>query len=460
MQPEKSFLIVKVMEFFPFTLLSLLNPESKFYLLLHMIQVPDQFVKMIESLLGKEEARKLILSLDLPPVTSIRINRRKPIVEFDNMTPVPWCDSGFYLEQRPEFIFDPLMHAGAYYVQDASSMIYETIMEQIVEKFRKESSFESAKLKVLDLCAAPGGKTTAMLNALPDGSEMTANEYSRKRVEALRENIDRWGYPLVKVTNYDSFFYSNQVEIFDVVAVDAPCSGEGMMRKEEMARQQWNPELVHQCSLLQREILKNAVKALKPGGFLIYSTCTFNREENELNAEFIKNELNLLPIDLGFPSEWGIMQGIETDLPVYRFMPHKTRGEGLFVAVFKKTGEWQPSGFNNEIFSSLSSNSFKNIPLKKDCKDKNREKKGQNSFKRPRLASKQRPFNETIEKPLINVDKASAIKYLQGESIVLPPESPLGSVTIAYRGLPLGEAKNIGSRANNLFPKHRRILKR
>ncbi|MCH5225763.1 MAG: methyltransferase domain-containing protein [Muribaculaceae bacterium] len=388
-----------------------------------MTELPQGFIDSMRELLGPEEAEKLFESLGQPPVTSVRLNRRKPGAEFESSSPVPWCRSGLYLLNRPEFIFDPLLHAGAYYVQDASSMIYETAIEILVEEFRKElegddSSMSEPKLRVLDLCAAPGGKTTAMINALPEGSEVTANEYSQKRIPALRENIDRWGYEKVVVTNRDSEWFANQGVSFDIVAVDAPCSGEGMMRKEEMARTQWSPRLISQCSSLQKEILRNAVEALKPGGFLIYSTCTFNLQENEENAEFVFMILGLQPIDLHLPQEWGIKPAINSDIPAYRFMPHATKGEGLFLSIFRKPGEWVKSNIRNSVLDS------------------------------------------TNEFPKVEVDHQTALKYLRGESLVLPTEVPKGVVSICYKGLKLGEAKNIGSRANNLFPKSRRIMKR
>ena len=400
-----------------------------------MTHLPLDFISMLHDLLG-EEAEQLIESLNEPPITSVRLNRRKPGAEFEGAEKVPWCPSGLYLKERPEFIFDPLLHAGAYYVQDASSMIYETVVEILLKKFKEsidsddsteEDSHSSSLshsgigcLKVLDLCAAPGGKTTAMINALPDGSEIIANEYTPKRVASLRENIAKWGYCPVNVTNKDSAFYALQGEVYDIVAVDAPCSGEGMMRKEEMARRQWSHQLVEQCSILQKEILDNAIKCLKPGGFLIYSTCTFNRQENEENVEFLAVNKGLIPVNPDFPDGWGISEGIGTTLPVYRFMPHKTKGEGLFLAVLQKPGVWVPSY-------------RKSLPPNK---------------------------KEIDSWPEVEVDKTTALSYLRGESIILPSGSPKGLVTITFKGLPLGEAKNIGSRANNHYPKAWRILKR
>ncbi|MCH5239711.1 MAG: hypothetical protein J1F38_05770 [Muribaculaceae bacterium] len=401
------------------------------------MELPQGFKEMLCELLGQPEALLLEKELDEPPLTAIRLNRRKPGAEFEGMSPVPWCRSGYYLDKRPQFIFDPLLHVGAYYVQDPSSMIYETLVEKILKNhFYEDKDNKGIKhLKVLDLCAAPGGKTTAIINALPDGSEVVANEYSRKRVGALQENIDRWGYPYVSVTNRDSYYFASQGENFDIIAVDAPCSGEGMMRKEEMARLQWSEELIDNCARLQRDILDNAVKALKPGGVLIYSTCTFNRRENECNAEYIVKELGLKPIDMQLPEEWGIAKGIDTDLPVMRFMPHKTKGEGLFVSVFKKESLEQTIGTSCPVENE--SPRFKHI------------KGFQKVDKQP----------ESTDFFRVEVDRADAIKYLRGESLVLDPVTPKGMVNICYKGYELGPAKNIGSRANNLYPKNKRIRK-
>ena len=389
-----------------------------------MTEFKDDFISMLHDLLG-DEAFNLIDALNQPPVVSVRLNKRKPGAEFEEATSVPWCRSGLYLKDRPEFILDPLLHAGAYYVQDASSMIYETVISILLSKFGKEKPINS-NIKVLDLCAAPGGKTTAMINSLPDSAWVVANEISPKRVGALKENLAKWRFPNVVVTNRDSSFYGLQGEFFDIVAVDAPCSGEGMMRKEEIARTQWSPQLVTQCATLQKEILDNAINALKPGGFLIYSTCTFNRKENEENAEYLANEKGLEAIDMEFPEEWGIQTGIRTELPVYRFMPHKTKGEGLFLAVFQKRGTWEP-----------------------DFKEGNRFQK-----------NKENLIIEDPTAPEVNVDKAKALAYLRRESITLSEDAPRGMITICYKGLPLGPAKNIGSRVNNLYPKNWRILKR
>lgn len=403
------------------------------------------FIDSIKELPGID-TESLIQALDSPPEISIRFNRRKTVDLFKDNVRVPWCESGVYLDERPDFILDPLWHAGAYYVQDASSMIYETVIKKLLEKF--ELSNKNSGLKVLDLCAAPGGKTTAMINALPDGADITANEISPKRVIALKENLSRWGYPNITVTNEGSDYYASKREQYDIVAIDAPCSGEGMMRKDEDARAQWSQELVESCASLQKGIIQNAVKTLNPGGFLIYSTCTFNRKENEENAEFITS-LGLKPVDLHFPSEWNIQKGIGTDLPVYRFLPHKTRGEGLFLSVFQKPNSEEVS-FKHKSFIQK-----RNYKSKKD-KQVN-QKKEERTPGIEEILSVDFDYNRF---PHAELDKEEALAYLRRESIILPTDIPRGIVIVTYNGLPLGAVKNIGSRANNLLPKNRRILKR
>lgn len=425
--------------------------------------LPSGFIEMAENLLGAE-AEDFIRALELPPVVSVRLNSRKPSDAFQGATPVKWCDKGVYLPQRPIFTLDPLLHAGAYYVQDASSMIHLEVTRRVLAAF---GEYSSSPMCVLDMCAAPGGKTTAMIDALPDGSRVVANEYVGKRAGILRENLTKWGYPDAVVTNRGSEWFASGGEQFDIVAVDAPCSGEGMMRKDEDAVAQWSPELIKECAALQREILSNAVKALKPGGFLIYSTCTFNRIENEENAEFIASELGLIPFDLHFPEEWGIPGGIGTSLPVKRFMPHKTRGEGLFLAVFRKEGDFEPSNLpvgrkETKMTGKPSANERK---VTKESKSDKRNQKGKASAKvqtpEPpeieEILSTDFPLNDF---PSAELTLEQALSYLRRESIVLPASVQKGIVIVTYKGLPLGAVKNIGSRANNLYPKNWRIMMR
>ena len=429
------------------------------------MQLPSGFIDMMRGLL-KEDTDEFLEAMQRPPVTSVRLNSRKPGAEFPEGTPVKWCPTGFYLPSRPLFTLDPLLHAGAYYVQDASSMIHREVVSRL------SARFSDAAVSLLDMCAAPGGKTTAMIDALPDGSRIVANEYVAKRAAILKENLTKWGYPGAVVTNRDSAFFSRSGDRFDIVAVDAPCSGEGMMRKDEDAVAQWSPELIDRCTLLQKEIVTNAATALKPGGFLIYSTCTFNRRENEEVAEFIRSELGLNPVDMDFPDEWGIPRGIGTDLPVYRFMPHRTEGEGLFLAVFQKSGEVPES---SSVPLPASEGRGKSARLRDPGKDRE-SGRYRDSAARGAIGAKGKGKTPELPVPEIeeilsvdfdrsilpeaDVDKETALSYLRRESITLSPDIPRGLVVITYKGLPLGPAKNIGSRANNLYPKGWRILMR
>ena len=418
------------------------------------MELPREFVKMMEKMPGVDIGMFLSsMQRDVP--VSVRLNSRKPGASFEGMKPVKWCENAFYLPQRPDFIFDPLLHAGAYYVQEASSTIYETVTKNISGKLG------NIPLNVLDTCAAPGGKTTAIINGLPDGSFVWANEYVAKRASILKENLTKWGYPDIKVTNLDTSFFSRGDQLFDIVAVDAPCSGEGMMRKDEFAIKQWSPDLVSKCASLQKEILKNVSSSVAPGGFLIYSTCTFNTVENETNALFIKDELGFEPYNLSFPSEWGILPGIDVNFPVYRFMPHATEGEGLFLAVFRKPGEWKQRKISESKIEPANRDSLKkNNKLKEDNK---RAKKSHNKIK-------ESDDGLTVEKILsvdfnpdsvisVNLKLEEALTYLRGETIILDPSVPKGTVVVKYNDFPLGAVKNIGTRANNLYPKPWRIKK-
>lgn len=413
--------------------------------------LPAGFIDEMRLLLG-EETDEFLAAMEKSPVVSVRLNPRKPGAEFPEGRGVRWCSGGVYLPERPSFTLDPLLHAGAYYVQDASSMIYYEVVRRLLQL---EGNPE--RVSVLDLCAAPGGKTTAMIDALPDGSKVVANEYVGKRAAILRENISRWGYPDVTVTNRDSASFARDGGGFDIVAVDAPCSGEGMMRKDEKAREQWSPQLVADCSKLQREILGNAVEAVRPGGFLIYSTCTFNREENEENVRYATEELGLAPIDLSFPEEWGIPRGIETPYPAYRFMPHRTEGEGLFLAVFRKP--LQEGEEIEEEKPKISREIRRRVSVGKGKDKKELSPKGKQKEEVPEIEDILSVDFDRTRFPIVELTKEQAVNYLRREALVLPEGTPKGVVIVAYRGLLLGAAKNIGSRANNLYPKNRRILK-
>lgn len=447
--------------------------------------LPEGFKTLITAEIGPERAEILFSALNGKPETSVRINRRKRPADplYPDMTSVPWCESGRYLEQRPNFTLNPLLHSGTFYVQDASSMIYESIVGLL--------AFDSP-VTACDLCAAPGGKTTAILNSLPDGSVMLANEFSSSRANILKENLCKYGYPDLIITNTDTSRLAGMRERFDLVAVDAPCSGEGMMRKEETARSQWSEGLIRQCATLQREILNNAAEMLAPGGYLIYSTCTFNMSEDEDNAAWIVRTLGLQPIDTGLAGKYAIQPQIKGDIPCLRFMPGFTRGEGLFLSVFRKPKDgngrsrgckpkkkvkgktdprlldtaktWLKGDFeiiNHEgrliALSPHTAALLEAIPKGVRIMSagvETGEIKGKDIVPVHALAMSTimaHPF------PEVELSEDDALLFLSKESIVLPEETRKGFVTVTYRGIPLGFLKNLGNRSNNLYPSEWRI---
>ena len=414
-------------------------------------ELPDSFITQMRNLLG-DDSDKFIKAMQEPPAVSIKINRRKThtpdICGYEDLTPVKWCESGFYLPKRPVFTLNPLIHAGVFYVQDASSMIYEAVTKKIVS-----TSFNTRdSIRVLDMCAAPGGKTTSMINALPDGTMVVANEFISARATILTENLMKWGYPDIIVTNSPTGHFAGLGELFDIIAVDAPCSGEGMMRKEEVAISQWGEGLQKQCASLQREILNDAFSALKPGGFMIYSTCTFNRLENEENVRYLVEDLGMATVNMHFPEEWGISDGIDTPYPCLRFMPHITQGEGLFISVLRKEGDYIPSRLRKgETFSKTISSKViiiaDGIPMTVT--------KGKDLV--PTTESVLSTAYNKGKLPETELDENTALSYLRHEAIKLDPEIPKGHVVVMYKGKPLGIVKNLGNRANNLYPAQWRI---
>lgn len=447
--------------------------------------LPELFIKQIHELLPCDEANALISALgESDPSVSIRINKHKCGFTPSQDT-VPWCNRGLYLNERPQFTFDPALHAGSYYVQDASSMFLAYVIDKLTDK--------SSPVRYLDLCAAPGGKTTTAIDALPDGSLVVANEIMGGRAQILRENLIKWGSPLCVVTNNDSAAYSKLTHFFDIIAADVPCSGEGMMRKDDEAVSQWTPALVKECATRQREIVGNAWHALRPGGLFIYSTCTFNRLENEDMVEYMVNELGAESIDLEVPAEWNIHPAINSTCYGYHFFPHRTRGEGLFLAVVRK-----PDNEPRQTLKSSTKKKNKKEPVQQTpatVKDwvKNprsmdfivsgdtinavpadfcdeigilRENlkviyygceiatiKGKDFIPAHALALNTVANSNAF--PVCEVDYTTAINYLRGETISIV--APRSFVLLMYNGQPIGFVKNLGNRANNLYPKEWRI---
>ena len=362
---------------------------------------------------------------------------------------VPWCPEGYYLSGRPQFTFDPLFHAGCYYVQEAASMFITHIINwwKVERGKRKEntpatelalesnlfplSTFHFPPISALDLCAAPGGKSTAMRTVLPEGSLLVSNEPIPTRAQILLENITKWGWPDCIVTNNYPRDFRKAKTHFDIILCDVPCSGEGMFRKDPATISEWSQQNVEKCWRLQREIVADAWECLNPGGLLIYSTCTFNTKENEENVRWIIDTYDAEPIMIPTEPEWNItgslLEGF--DVPVYRFIPGITRSEGLFVCALVKRG-------------------VRSV----ECGVRNVLRQNQHL----KVISLLNPHS-TLHETKVDLPYQDALRYLRGEALILPPDTPRGIVTVTYKGVPLGPVKNIGNRANNLYPKPWRI---
>ena len=389
------------------------------------MQLPEDFIRETKQLMGAERFSRYMEAFDEEAPVSIRLNPQTLGDGSCAFERVPWCKEGYYLEGRPQFTFDPLFHAGCYYVQEAASMFIVHVLRQYVHE----------TVEGLDMCAAPGGKSTAMLSVLPEGSTLVSNEPIPTRAQILLENITKWGAKNCIVTNNYPRDFKKAKAKFDLILCDVPCSGEGMFRKDPATIGEWSLQNVEKCWRLQREIVADAWECLNPGGILIYSTCTFNIKENEENVRWIIDTYEAEPIDIPTEPSWGITGSLleDFDAPVYRFIPGITRSEGLFVCVLRKSGEWKVESGKRILKNKLSS------PLKELS------------------AAEQFSFLFPPSSFHIDLSYAEALKYLRGEALVLPPDTPRGLITVTYKGVSLGPVKNIGNRANNLYPKPWRI---
>ena len=459
--------------------------------------LPTDFSAEISRILSPEEGETLLRTLtESEAPTSIRLNAARPEAcpEWAALPSVPWCRTGRYLPERPPFTFDPRLHAGAYYVQEASSMFVEQAVSQ---------HLGSGPVVALDLCAAPGGKSTLLRSLLPEGSLLVANEIVRTRAQILAENLAKWGDPGVVVTSQapaDLAFLNQQ---FDLILSDVPCSGEGMFRKDPASVAEWSLANVEQCRLRQRTIVQDIWPCLKPGGLLIYSTCTYNLQEDEENVRWIADELgaDILPIEVD--RAWGITGNLlptGADFPVYRFLPHRTKGEGFFLALLRK-GDDEPAGqrrpksikkgaggkgkplWNKEQEATLrswlrKSERFTLTPLGTQicavptphadlCRLLTErlhvlqagvalaEPKGRDLVPCHALSLSTALRPEAF--PRVELSYEQAIAYLRREAISFSSGEKKGYLVVTYQSLPLGFVKNLGSRANNLYPAEWRI---
>ena len=405
--------------------------------------LPTDFESYTKQLMGESLYAQFADALDRDAPASIRVNPFKTTtaVPADGGERVPWCRYGHYLVGRPAFTFDPLMHAGAYYVQEAASMFVDLVTRQVAA--------DSSPMTVLDMCAAPGGKSTCVMGALPQGSVMFSNEPIRNRAMVLAENITKFGKEGMTATNNYPKDYRKSGMVFDMVLADVPCSGEGMFRKDPGAVAEWSTANVAKCAKLQREIVTDAWHCLRPGGIMIYSTCTFNAHEDEENAAWIASELGADFVEVDTSSEWGITGALTGNLPAYRFIPGVSRSEGLFVTVLRKHGDGKASAAGE-----LSRQAAKALNIVYD------------GVRKPIIKGKQAvpDHSEAMacalpsdRYPTAELTYRQAIDYLRRESLQLPDGTPRGIVLVTYRNVPLGFVKNLGSRANNLYPQEWRI---
>ncbi len=466
--------------------------------------LPDSFAQRTEQMMGSGLFGRFVKALDEEPPVSIRINGKKwngcPVV----CERVPWCASGYYLSSRPAFTFDPLLHAGCYYVQEASSMFVAHVISEYVDK----------PVAMLDLCAAPGGKSTAALSALPDGSMLVCNEPVRQRANILVENICKWGSPNVVVTNNFPVDFVSSGILFDVILCDVPCSGEGMFRKDDGAVGEWSVQGVEACGRLQREIVGCAWRCLRPGGLLIYSTCTFNTAENEENISWMCDNLGAEPLPSGICEEWGITGSLLDGFsePVCRFIPGVSRGEGLFMAALRKPDDGSASVSCLSVEHEAGSKLLPSKMKRKAGRQRKNNKADKMKLPVHWLLDDTHAFDfsmrgdiiEAVPDSLRDIYKAAvsrlkvlsagvtvgcvkgrdivpdaslalstllnrdafhlvelsyadAVSYLRRDSITLPADTPRGYVLVTYRGVVLGFMKNIGNRANNLYPQEWKI---
>ena len=450
------------------------------------VNLPQAFVESTLAALG-DKADAVVEAIRAgESVTAVRANLFK--ISADDLRrrfaaageDVPWCGEAFYLNERPVFSLDPLIHAGAYYVQDPSAMFVWSLAEVLIRQ-------SEASLKVLDLCAAPGGKSTAVASALRPSDLLVSNEVIGSRASVLAENMVKWGRSNTIVTNNDPKDFARLAASFDIILADVPCSGEGMFRKDPGAVAEWSPENVNLCAARQRRIVADVWPSLREGGWLIYSTCTFNSSENDDNVEWICSELGAEPVALlrAMSAPGQGEQCVSTRCGL-QFAPGITRGEGQYVAVLRKTSSakpasfkpakplrkapfnWLMDGFDSFSVETSAGTLIKAYPqaLVQDIRQfEERLKvlrsgvavatvKGRDLIPQADLALSQAFRQDAFQQ--VELAKDQALQYLRCEALQLP-DAPKGFLTVTCEGLPLGFVKNLGNRANNLFPQAWRL---
>ncbi len=403
------------------------------------------------------------------------------------MHPVPWSSYGYYLPERPIFTFDPLLHAGVYYVQEASGMFLEQAMKQCIDL--------SQPLRVLDLCAAPGGKSTLLQSLISRESVLVSNEVIKSRAAVLEENMTRWGGPNIIVTNNDPADFASLDNFFDAIVIDAPCSGSGLFRREPEAIQEWSEQQVQLCHRRQQRILADVYPALRQQGLLVYCTCSYSREENEDITDWLCDNFNLRSLPLAIDASWGItaVQSAKHKAHGYRFFPDHVRGEGFFIACFSKQDGDEPS-----------LKPPKKLPLQKASKSETAivqpwlqrdmpvqwwkhndllfafPAAGENTLamiagklyiRQAGIVAGKIAGDELIpehalavstlvsrEIVAVSLKKEEALQYLRREDVMIAT-SHKGRALVQYEGINLGWIKILSNRINNYYPSAWRILK-
>ncbi len=443
--------------------------------------LPEDFRSQL-SFLSQEDKEGLEASLLQEPTVSIRLNSRK--WSRADLEPIPWSRHGYYLDRRPSFTSDPLFHAGAYYVQEPSSMVIGTVIRQLLAAMEHP-------VKVLDLCGAPGGKSTDIANQLRDGDTLVSNEVIASRVHVLKENVVKSGTANHHVCSNDPADFKKLPGLFDIVVVDAPCSGEGMFRKDHDSVDHWSLKSVEFCQQRQHRILEDVWDTLKEGGVLVYSTCTFNESENEDVLRRLISDYDISPAPFVPDTDWSFWTCEVGGFTQFKVLPNRSRGEGFSFFVIRK----------NEPTSAASSNRKKrgkgkqptlpvfhlpqlgdeDIPLYKEedrvltysdqelmtllSQNLRMVKKGTlvGTLKKDRLIPSYElalaTFVDHSKWPTYELDYDAAISFLRKDPI-LPPSEKKGFGLVTYRNVPLGWINHLGNRANNLHPSEYRILAR
>jgi len=443
-------------------------------------QLPEELLTDLEGIKGFNK-QAFIDAHSRPAVTSIRLNPGKNMPFGDGASSVPWCSGGLYLNSRPVFTLDPFFHAGSYYVQEASSMFLDYLVKQTLP--------ERKNLRVLDLCAAPGGKSTLLASLLDKSSLLISNEVIRPRASILEENVVRWGYTNNWVTGNDPRDFGKLTGYFDLIVVDAPCSGSGLFRKDERALDEWSTANVGLCSQRQQRILADVWNALKEDGYLIYATCSYSPQEDEMILDWLSDNFPVASINVHIPKEWGIAPVVsKRGMTGYRFFPDRVGGEGFFIAALQKkevtTGIKHPkykSSHNKKAAGQsgylLSEDKLFSIIAMKDGfialyaeHEADFHLVNKSLYIRKAGIALGMPTNKdwlpahdvalsidrSADLPHVALNREQALRFLKKEEINLSL-SRKGWLLVTYEGLGLGWMKSLGNRTNNYLPKNWRI---